>query len=162
MNNLNEAAKMIDDGLRVYADRGVLRSYHDKKISAIKHEYRFRWLKDQSFVLLYNRSSHRLIIQELFPEVEKCSPMDTSLRRFLKSRFDLELPAHRRIDKDQVGLTCINKNSSVSVAVKITKGADLIYVVNKTVNLISDIFHDYLHQGECTSYVREHFGIPGE
>ena len=162
MNCKSDAVKMIDKWLKAYADRGVFRSYHDKKINSIKHEYRFRWLKDQSFVLLYNSSSHRLIIQELFLGVEKRSPMDTSLRLYIKNRFAPELLDHRRIEKEQVGLTCINKNNTLSIAVKIKPNADNLYVVNKTVNLISDIFHDYLHQTECTSYVREHFGIAGE
>ena len=162
MHNSANGVTAIQKELTAYADRGVFRAYHDKRISRSQHEFRFVWLKEQPFRLVYKASNNRLIIKALFSSIDRQSIMDKRLRQFLQSRHAKTLPQHRRIDKQTMHLSCINENGFISIALKISAEADYRYVVNKTINLISDVFHQFLHQPECTDYVRENFGIAGE
>jgi len=162
MSRKNDGINIISAALRAYADRGVFRSYSHKKGTGGKHEFVFVWLIEAPFVLSYNEKSNILTFNNLLPAVEKKSHTDFILRQFLKSRYSEKLPEHRRVEKEKIKLTCINKTGSVSIALKMLPTCDYAYGVNKAVNLVSDIFTLFFNKPENGVYVHDNFGIAGE
>ena len=156
----------IKQALQAYADRGVFRSYSEKAVvkgaARSKHEFRFAWLIDTPFLLVYNPSSHTFTFKGVFPEVEKSSFIDSKFRDFLRGRYREDLPEHRRVNKSHLKLSCINQENTLSIRLKILPNCDYEYAVNKAVNLLNDIFHGFLCLPECEVYRRKTFGIPGE
>ncbi len=156
------AVEEIMRALQDYADRGVFQSLSHHVIRGDKHEFRFVWLFAKPFVLIFQQRSSTLVFEELLPGVEKQSLMDLEFRRFLKERCSARLPEHRRIDSQLLGLMARNQKGSLSLRIKIQSRCDYAYVINKAINLVSDIFNDFLIQPECESYRRKNLGIPGE
>jgi len=152
----------IQSALQAYADRGIFRSYSYKSVAAGKHEFRFAWLTDHPFLLVFNQHSHSFVFKDLLPNVEKKSLVDSRFRCFLKGCYSGELPEHRRIDSEKIKLSCINREDSLSISLKLFPHCDDAYAVNKAVNLVSDIFNIFLHQPENSFYVHNNFGIAGE
>ena len=154
--------ELIRLGLEEYAERGIFSAYSDRAIAHGKYEIRFSWIYKDPVHLIYNPARDLLTVNKLFPDVEKKSMMDKSFRLYLKSRCVSELPEHRKIDTEKLQLRCQNKNNSLFLTIKVLPEYDYPYCVNRLVNLLSDIFHEFLRQPECESYLREHYGIAGE
>lgn len=149
----------VTEQLKRYATRGVFREFSERSLGAARIEYRFVWLTHRPIHAVFNAKTNVLKIVDVLPGIAPRSTMDQALRAFLSSRFDSQLPAHRRLSKALVRrLECTNRNGTVSIG--LTLGArKLEDATRQAVLLISEIFQNFL-AGPYHEYMVLNFDLP--
>ncbi|MGH9658505.1 MAG: hypothetical protein ACRD96_08170, partial [Bryobacteraceae bacterium] len=69
-------------------------------------------------------------------------------------------PEHRRLRRDRAVASCSNRRGRVTLAVRVV-GNHHEYAARKAINLVNEIFLDYLNAGH-PQYLAEQFQIPEE
>ena len=144
--------------LRRYADRGVFRGFSERKVRS-GHEFVFTWLTPEPIVLRYDSRRRSLTFKELLPGVARASPLLADVQALVESRTSRALPAHRRIDRRRLAVTCSHRRGAVSV-VLVMKGPHRAHAVQKGVNLVHEIFLA-LH-ASYPEYPWDAFRLPAE
>ena len=156
----------VKAALQAYADRGVFRAFSEKPPrpggTPGKYEFRFSWLPGSAFLLIYQTGSQTLTVKNVLPDVDKNSGVDRAFRAFLQQRHSEDLPMHRRVDQQQLKLSCLNQDRALSIRLKIQPEGAGAYAVNRALNVINDIFHEFIRLPKLEHYRRRTFGIPGE
>ncbi len=140
--------------LQEYADRGIFRGFHEKR-TAGKSEFQFLWFGDKTMVLVYEDKNHLFVLKNWLPEVPSSSRMYSELKAFVRERFSLDLPEHRRIERNFADFKCSNKGGIVSFIFKVKKN-QFQYGAKKLVNMIHEIYF-YLKVSHV-EYVWANFG----
>src|ERR1022692_3606198 len=94
--------------LHDYAQRGVFGAFHQDG-----PRFRFTWLWNLPFQLQFDARRHTLTFPALFP---KAVPIETELRRFIRSCCSKERPEHRRVDPKRLKVTCVRRQGAISLA----------------------------------------------
>ena len=144
--------------LQHYATRGAFRSFAELPAHGRKAAFRFNWFRDVPFTITFDPPTTYV---DLLPDVPGRSPMDRDLRRFVASRESPTLPDHRRVDRRRLDVTIRNRGARVSIAFRL-KAAHVEYGIRKSVNLVHEIFTDYLSDARFASYQVEHFRLDPE
>ena len=145
--------------LQEYAERGVFRGLAERPARRGRYEFTFRWLAPAPFTLRYDPASGTLAFRDLLPNVPARSSLADGLRRFVRGRSSVELPAHRRVDPERADVRCFVRRSALSIEV-VAREDHHGYGVNRAVNLVHEIFvhlHTYFPE-----YMWENFDAPQE
>jgi len=156
---LTKALEVVRSALQGYANRGVFRGLDEKKAHNGSHAFRFWWLGDRQLEFSVDTGKSALTFKQLLPNVPSKSPMYLELRRFIKSRSDLDLPVHRRIDPRRAEVVCTNRNGSVSITLRVKK-SQYAYGLNRLVNLVHELFVQL--NDVHPDYMCENFDVPQE
>lgn len=141
------------------ADRGVFRGWSELPERRGKARYRFRWLLGAEFDLVVDPARNELLVRNFLPGIENRSFIDSDLRRFVATRSDAVLPAHRRLDPDRVSVTYTNRKQNISLIMRVLSG-DEEYPIKALLGLLNDLFsHLQLYHFD---YLVSHFGMPDE
>ncbi len=143
-----------------YAARGSFRSLTAAGAGA-RTELRFTWLRDVSFRVVFDATRRTLTFVNLLPAIGAGSPMDRSLRAFVKRHTSPDVPAHRRVDPRRVAVTVVNRGGAASIAF-VLKTRDIGYAVTKAVHLAHDVLQDFLNDGRYLQYCVDHFNLNPE
>jgi hypothetical protein len=145
--------------LSAYATRGVLREFEERRARGGKSEFRFTWLLDRRFVLVFEPARSQLTLKDLLPAVPAKSVLDLAVRDFIASRTSKELPAHRRVDPSKATLSVANRRAALSVTLTVKRN-QYGYAVPKLLNFCNELFGflDMYH----VQYLWEHMGVPEE
>ncbi len=143
-----------------YAARGSFRSL-TATAAGVRTELRFTWLRDVAFRVVFDAARRTLTFVDLLPAIGTGSPMDRSLRAFVKRHTSAEVPAHRRVDPRRVVVTVVNRGGAASVAFAF-KTKDVGHAVQKAVHLAHDILQDFLNDGRYLQYCIDHFNLNPE
>jgi hypothetical protein len=152
-------AKAIRKLLHSFAARGALRGLEERAVRGGKIEFRFTWLLDRRFVLLYDPARSQLELKDLLPYVPARSPLDRSIREFVSARSARSLPPHRRIDPGRIKISCVNRKSHVGF-VFLVKRNQYAYAVPKLLNFCNELF-GFLDMNHI-QYLWSHMGVPEE
>ena len=144
--------------LATYAARGVFRAYGDQPSGGGKSRFSFRWHADATFHLVYDPSRRELVFSDLLPSVASRSAMYRELRAFIDARSSPAVPEHRRIDRRKARVAVINRRGMVSLVVSL-EAPHLEYGVRKAVNLIHELFVEFLRSPLYFPYMVEHFQL---
>ena len=87
--------------------------------------------------------------------------MDKDFRAFLKQRCDSAIPTHRRLDAERFDFKCNNRQQKLSVTIGFS-AADAGDAAKTAVNLLHEIFNNFLQEGPYQNYMVEVFDIPEE
>lgn len=87
--------------------------------------------------------------------------MDRDLRAYLASRESPALPDHRRVDRRRLDIAIRNRAGRVSIVFRL-KGTYAEYGVRKSVNVVHEIFTDFLSDARFAPYQVEHFRLDPE
>ena len=147
--------------LQHYATRGAFRSFAELPARGRRAAFRFNWFRDVPFTITFDPATRTLTYVDLLPDVPGRSPMDRDLRRFVASRESPALLDHRRLDRRRIDVTIRNRGARVSIAFRL-KAAHVEYGVRKSVNLVHEIFTDFLGDARFASYQVEHFRLDPE
>ncbi len=148
------------EALRDYARRGVFQGYADELRGTHRGRARFRWFSGASFRVDVDAQRQQVVFRDLLPGVPYPSEMDRALRRFLASKAEPDLPAHRRFDPHEIELRCTNRNGHVSVTLT-ASSCSLETAARRGVSLVNEIFHGFL-RGPYFDYMVEFWGEPEE
>ncbi len=153
-------ATSVAGALEAYARRGVFRSFSRSQNSPTRAEFRFRWLLDLPFRVVWNDRSATLTFPDLLPDVEPRSLLGRGLRAFVKARSSRSLPEHRRIDPARLTVTFSNRGGQVSLRLRIRR-QQYEYGVKKAVQLVNEIFLSFL-SALHPEYLCRAFHLPEE
>ena len=123
--------------------------------------FRFNWFRDVPFKVTFDSATRTLTFLDLLPEVPARSAMDRDLRTYVMSRESRSLPDHRRIDPRRVDVTVRNRGGRVSIVFRLHQ-QHIEYGVRKSVNLVHEIFTDFLSDARFAPYQVEHFRLDPE
>ena len=147
--------------LQTYADRGIFQNLSCNNIENKVSEFKFHWMTDKQFSMRLNVIKHQLELRNILLSVRYRSDMDNAFRRFLLARCAEEVPNHRRIDGKRLSIKARNKNSDVSVSIGFSE-SDSRLAVKTSINLLHEIFNNFLVEGPYQNYMVEMFNLPEE
>ena len=150
----------VADVLEAYARRGVFRSFSRTQQSPSRAEFRFRWLLDLPFRVVWNDRAATLTFPDLLPDVEPRSLLERGLRAFVKARSSASLPDHRWIDPARLAVACSNRGGQVSLSLRV-HARQYEYGVKKAVQLVNEIFLSFLSVLH-PDYLSRAFHLPEE
>ncbi len=148
----------VGDLLEDYAARGVFTSFSRHERARNGAEYRLQWHRRQLFQWVWEESKQTLRIACVLPAVPARSPLYRDFRAWLKGRQDQALPAHRRCDPAKVSLKTYNRGGDVALTLHVLDG-DVDYAVKKLVNLVNEIYLDFLSSGLYFEWLVETFEL---
>ena len=146
--------------LQEYVDRGVFRSLNDVSVSRGIYAFRFTWFAPHPFDLTYTPTTRRLVFRRLLPEISARSSLYKDLRAFVGGRSGDDLPAHRRIDRKRIQVSCLSRSRAVSIVMQLKPGNHYKYSVIKIINLVHEIF--IMLHSRYPEYLWEHFDVSQE
>ncbi len=115
-----------------------------------------KWHKERFYDLIFDRAKRSLRFPIVLPKVSR--PMYEDFKRFVASRQSAEVLEHRRIDPQKVRISCSLKNGNISLLF-ISKDQDFEYATRKLINLMHEVFMDFLRDGLYYEYMIETFDI---
>jgi hypothetical protein len=141
-----------------YAERGVFRAYGDVRSEGGRNYFSFRWHTEVPFELVFDPARRELIFRDLLPGISARSAMYADLKTFLRTRSSRAVPAHRRIDPRKAGLKPRQRAGTVSLIMSL-RDEHLEYGVRKAVNVIHELFVEFLRHPMYHGYMVKHFGL---
>lgn len=144
--------------MKIYAQRGVFRSFSQIRTEGRQAEFRFYWLWDLPFRLSFDGKRKTLSFKKLLPGVLAGSELNTKLKAFIKSRCSNQQPEHRRLDPKRLSIRYSNLRGNISVTFLVVED-DYEYGVKKALNLINEIFVGFLNV-YFPEYMVKHFRRP--
>ena len=147
--------------LEHYASRGSFHSFSQVPGRGRKAEFHFTWFREVKFRVWFDPATRTLAFVDLLPGIASRSEMDGHFRAFILAHTDRTLPAHRRVDPRQVGVTVLNRRGALSLIFTF-KTRDTALAVRKAVHLVHDVLQDYLNDGRYVQYNIDHFNLNPE
>ena len=158
---MTKVLEVFRSELQTYADRGIFQNFSCINVGDKFCEFKFHWMTNNPFILRLNVVKHELELRSVLPSVPYRSDMDKAFRRFLVSRCAEDIPTHRRLDGKRLSIKVKNRNSDVSVSIGFSE-ADSRLAVKTSVNLLHEIFNNFLVEGPYQNYMVEMFNLPEE
>ena len=156
-----QSSPVVRRTLAEYAQRGVFRAYGDRHAEGGRSRFSFKWHTDVPLTVTYDPARRALVFRDLLPAVPSRSDMYRELKEFVRVRTSRALPEHRRVDPRKVTTAFRNRAGVVSLVVSL-KDAHLEYGVRKAVNLIHEVFVQFLREPAYFDYMVEHFDLNPE
>ena len=153
--------EVVRSELQTYADRGIFQNFSSSDLGGKFSEFKFHWLTEKPFLLRLNSTKHELELKGVLPAVPFRSDMDKAFRNFLVERCRDEIPTHRKIDAKRFSIKAKNTNSELSVTIGFLTD-DTHLAVKTSVNLLHEIFNNFLVEGPYQNYMVEVFNLPEE
>ncbi len=94
----------------------------------------------------------------VLPEVPANSSMYREFQEFVESRHSDSLPEHRRIDRAKADISTGNRQGAVSLTATV-KNDEFEYGTRKLINLVHEVFLDFLYDGRYYEYMVEKFDL---
>jgi hypothetical protein len=117
-----------------------------------------RWHHDRLYECILDEKVATLCFPSLLPGVSASSEMYRAFKQYLLARQSDALPPHRRIDPARAKIRAVNRGGTVSLVLAVKDG-DYEYGVRKLINLVHEIFLDFLFDGRYLEYRIENFGL---
>jgi hypothetical protein len=152
------AAEQVGDLLEYYAARGIFSGFSRQQRGRGGARFLLRWHRDQLFEWVWNEAKQTLRISCVLPSVPADSAMYRALKAWLAARQDEALPDHRRCDRNKVALKTYNRGGDVALTLHVLDG-DVEYAVKKLVNLVNEIYQDFLSSGLYFDWMVETFEL---
>lgn len=150
---------VVRDQLAVYAARGVLREFEERAGRGGRIEFRFNWLLDRRFSLVFDPAKAQFTLKDLLPAVQAKSDMDQAVRAFVAGRSEKSLPPHRRIDPAKMTARVVTRGGALSIVCDVKRN-QYAYAVPKILNFCNELFgHLTMYQ---IQYMWAHMGVPEE
>jgi len=144
--------------LKSYAERGVFRSFSQTAAADGVAEYRFFWLYNLPFRVIFDRKRSALSFRKLLPGVPVGSQIEAELKDFIRSLASEDRLEHRRVDRRRVQIAYVNKNDCVALTFLIA-GGDYDYGVPKAINVVNEVFLTFMNV-RFPEYMIEKFKLP--
>jgi len=159
---MQAVATAVKSELQGYADRGIFRNLTvSQSARGEAVDFCFNWLTDSPFILRLKPGKPELELKDVLPSVPFRSEMDRDFRHFLKARSDESVVTHRRLDNARFSFSCRNRNEKLSVLIGFDN-EDANAVARTAVNLLHEIFNNFLVEGPYQNYMVEVFNVPEE
>ncbi|PCJ58560.1 MAG: hypothetical protein COA73_09830 [Candidatus Hydrogenedentota bacterium] len=149
---------VVGSALEDYAERGVFRGFSRSGLHKGKEHFKLMWHRDQMFELIADPEKKTLRFPMVLPSVPDDIGMYDAFKVYLKDRQSDTLPDHRRIDPARAEIRSVNRGGNVSLTLKV-KDDDFEYGTRKLINLVHEIYLDFLSDGLYYDYLVETFNL---
>ena len=156
-----EISDLVRSELQTYASRGIFQNFSVSNSGSKNLKFKFNWLSKKPFSLRLNTEKCQIELQDVLPAVHFRSDMDKAFREFLGSRSGLSVPSHRRLDENRFAIHVKNRHQNLSVIVNFSK-EDATKAAKISINLLHEIFNNFLAEGPYQNYMVEVFNEPEE
>ena len=156
-----EISDLVRSELQIYASRGIFQNFSVSNSGSKNFKFKFDWLSKNTFSLRLNTEKCQIELQDVLPAVHFRSDMDKAFREFLGSRSALSVPSHRRLNENRFAIQVKNRRQNLSVIVNFSK-KDAAKAAKVSVNLLHEIFNNFLVEGPYQNYMVEVFNEPEE
>lgn len=153
-----EAAQSVGEILEGYARKGIFRRFSPVPCTGGRVAFRFIWHRDQIFECIVDPKRKTIRIPIVLPDVPARSQMDSAFKNYVKERHGTARPEHRRIDSAKTEVKAYNRSDQASVTANVKNG-DYDYATRKLINLINEIYLDFLRDGLYYEYMIETFNL---
>lgn len=144
--------------LETYASRGVFRGFSRGPAREDRARFNILWHRDQLFELVLDLRRKTMRFPMVLPQVPPKSAMYREFQKFVASRQSEELPEHRRIETSKAQVRCANRGGNVSVTLTAVDG-DYDYGARKLIQLVHEVYLDFLNEGPYYDYLVETFDL---
>jgi hypothetical protein len=151
------SATPIGQLLEDYAARGVFRVAADRPKNN-RDCYQIVWFREQEMQLEIDARHRKISLINVLPTIVPRSRLDRQLRSWLRQREAADLPAHRRLDPDVFQLK-FGQRDGVMVLSLTSTGADLLPATRKLVELVNELYLDFLGAAERFDWIQEAFEL---
>lgn len=157
---MTDAIKVSPIGqlLEDYANRGVFRVGAD---GANADSYRIIWFRDQEMRLRVDARRCEVSLTNVLPPIVPRSRLDRQLRAWLRQREAVELPAHRRLDPAAFQVKFGQRDGRMVLYLAST-AADLLPATRKLVELVNELYLDFLGAAERFDWIQETFELDSD
>ncbi len=156
--NTSDLTNTVESILEGYARKGVFRGFGRVPDQGGKPSFKMLWHHGKTFVLLFDPKTRTLRFPVLLPQVPANSPTHKAFKAYIKSRQHESRPEHRRVDSERVALRTVNRSDAISLSIK-SKDGDIEYATRKLIQLVHEIFLDFLTDGRYYDYLVEVFDL---
>jgi hypothetical protein len=112
-------AEVVREGLKAYADRGIFRSFAEKKGKDGKIRFAFLLFENEPMNLEFTEKEHTLVMRNMLKQVP--ADMYSDLQDFLKKLYDRDLPSHRRLNRSSADVHFKKWGGNVSLVYKVKR-----------------------------------------
>jgi len=158
MSDLTVQTDAVGSTLEEYAERGVFRGFSRGGAKNGKEHYKMMWHRDTMFELILDAEKQTLRMPVVLPSVPDDTDMYPNFKVFIKARQAETLPDHRRIDPARATVRPYNRGGDVSLTLKVLDG-DFEYGTRKLINLVHEVYLDFLYDGLNYEYLVETFDL---
>lgn len=144
--------------LEPFAQRGVIRNLEEHAARG-KTEFRFMWLLDRRFSLVFDPGNAQITLKDLLPNVPAKSDIAEAVRAWVAGRTEKSLPPHRRVDPAKLTAEVSVRGEALSVIFNVKRN-QYAYAVPKVLNFCNELF-GYLSMYQV-QYMWAHMGLPEE
>lgn len=144
--------------LEEYANRGVFRAFSRMPDRGGKAIFRMMWHRDRRFELVLDPAKGTLRFPLVLPEIPAKSSMYREFQGYIAARHSPGLPDHRRIHPERAQASPGNRAGSVSLTMT-SRDGDYAYATRKLINLVHEVFLDFLNDGRYYGYMIEKFDL---
>jgi hypothetical protein len=158
MSDVSIQTDAVGKTLEEYAERGVFRGFSRVGVKNGKEHFKMMWHRDTMFELVVDAEKQTLRMPVVLPSVPDDSDMYTHFKTFVKARQAETLPDHRRIDSARAEIRPFKRGGNVSLTLKVLDG-DFEYGTRKLINLVHEVYLDFLYDGLNYDYLVETFDL---
>ncbi len=115
-----------------------------------------QWHKNRYYDLIFDIGKRSLRFPVVLPKAPR--PMYEDFKKYVASRQSEDVVPHRRIDPQKVRISCSFKNRDIAVLFT-SRDGDLAHATQKLINLVHEIFMDFLRDGMYYEYMIKTFDI---
>ncbi len=149
---------VVRELLAPLAQRGVIRSLDERTVRG-KTEFRFMWLLDRRFTMVFDPENGKITLKDLLPNVSVKSDVAEAVRGWVAGRAEKSLPPHRRLDPAKITAQVSVRGDMLSIAFDVKRN-QYAYAVPKVLNFCNELFgHLSMYQ---VQYMWAHMGLPEE
>ncbi len=130
--------------LKSYAERGMFRSFSQTAHTNGKAEFRFFWLYNLPFHVIFDQKRGALSFRKLLPGVPPGSQLEAELKTFIRSLASPDRVEHRRLDPARLSVAYVNRDGTVALTFLVTRD-DYEYGVKKAINVVNEVFLSFLN-----------------
>ena len=151
-------AGIVGEVLEGYARKGIFRGFSPASNAGPRTTFRIVWHRDQRFECILDPKRRTLRVPVVLPDVPARSEMDRAFKEYVKDRHSESRPPHRRIDPAKTEIKPYNRANHATLTATVHDD-DYEYAARKLVNLINEIYMDFLRDGRFYDYMIDTFNL---
>ncbi len=153
-----EPLRIVERLLQGYAEKGVFRGFSLAGVTKGRATFRIVWHRDQRFDCILDPQRGTIRFPMVLPNVSANSKMDRAFKQFVTERHNASRPEHRRIDAKKCEAKAYNRGGHATITVTVKNG-DYGYATRKLVNLIHEVYLDFVMDGLYYDYLIDTFDL---
>lgn len=154
IDDVGEIVGLVD----AYVRRGIFRASILPQESRHVISFNLIWFQRQLMTLHIDKHRGHAKLHNVMPALAPRSMVDRQCRAWLRERADETLPAHRRMDPDEVRVGIASRRGEMQLCVTSANG-DGVTATRKLIQLANELYLDFLSSAERYDWIVDNFDL---